>query len=151
MIRRPPRSTLFPYTTLFRSRRLQERVNPIEARDPVVAGDSQGQSDCDENEGHAQRCDYSFDEDWDRRQFFMYALKSCHGTPALYQFRAVYTQKVEAGIGSVPTAMRSPRQSTFGCSQSGLLPESNVKITVDNPKYHRRILRLPPFRAGIPS
>src|SRR3712207_7517563 len=25
MIRRPPRSTLFPYTTLFRSRRLKER------------------------------------------------------------------------------------------------------------------------------
>src|SRR3712207_7591484 len=25
MIRRPPRSTLFPYTTLFRSRRLQQR------------------------------------------------------------------------------------------------------------------------------
>src|SRR2546426_8346311 len=25
MIRRPPRSTLFPYTTLFRSRRLHER------------------------------------------------------------------------------------------------------------------------------
>src|SRR2546430_11305332 len=26
MIRRPPRSTLFPYTTLFRSERLSERV-----------------------------------------------------------------------------------------------------------------------------
>src|SRR3712207_8099884 len=26
MIRRPPRSTLFPYTTLFRSRREQDRV-----------------------------------------------------------------------------------------------------------------------------
>src|SRR5256885_11312348 len=26
MIRRPPRSTLFPYTTLFRSRRLESRV-----------------------------------------------------------------------------------------------------------------------------
>src|SRR2546422_7560892 len=26
MIRRPPRSTLFPYTTLFRSRRLDERL-----------------------------------------------------------------------------------------------------------------------------
>src|SRR3712207_8114000 len=26
MIRRPPRSTLFPYTTLFRSRRLQRHV-----------------------------------------------------------------------------------------------------------------------------
>src|SRR3712207_8932483 len=27
MIRRPPRSTLFPYTTLFRSRRSQDRVS----------------------------------------------------------------------------------------------------------------------------
>src|SRR3712207_7622927 len=26
MIRRPPRSTLFPYTTLFRSRRLPDRI-----------------------------------------------------------------------------------------------------------------------------
>src|SRR5690348_18103596 len=28
MIRRPPRSTLFPYTTLFRSRQRQERFRP---------------------------------------------------------------------------------------------------------------------------
>src|SRR2546430_3625010 len=28
MIRRPPRSTLFPYTTLFRSRRLREAAVP---------------------------------------------------------------------------------------------------------------------------
>src|SRR3712207_8993261 len=27
MIRRPPRSTLFPYTTLFRSRRISERLS----------------------------------------------------------------------------------------------------------------------------
>src|SRR3712207_7522786 len=33
MIRRPPRSTLFPYTTLFRS---FERLQPAEARDAVV-------------------------------------------------------------------------------------------------------------------
>src|SRR5258707_9486548 len=33
MIRRPPRSTLFPYTTLFRSSR---RVGPHMAADPVV-------------------------------------------------------------------------------------------------------------------
>src|SRR2546426_6061093 len=29
MIRRPPRSTLFPYTTLFRSRRLDARVDLV--------------------------------------------------------------------------------------------------------------------------
>src|SRR3712207_8747048 len=36
MIRRPPRSTLFPYTTLFRSR--QQRVAPLHAE----AGDGVG-------------------------------------------------------------------------------------------------------------
>src|SRR3712207_9245054 len=29
MIRRPPRSTLFPYTTLFRSQRLKEKVDTL--------------------------------------------------------------------------------------------------------------------------
>src|SRR5688572_31779787 len=29
MIRRPPRSTLFPYTTLFRSRQERERAQPL--------------------------------------------------------------------------------------------------------------------------
>src|SRR5438477_4593236 len=32
MIRRPPRSTLFPYTTLFRSRRSEPPVTPAESR-----------------------------------------------------------------------------------------------------------------------
>src|SRR5438034_8459219 len=31
MIRRPPRSTLFPYTTLFRSRRVINVANPCES------------------------------------------------------------------------------------------------------------------------
>src|SRR2546426_5812421 len=31
MIRRPPRSTLFPYTTLFRSARKRRRVQPLVA------------------------------------------------------------------------------------------------------------------------
>src|SRR5260221_9061885 len=37
MIRRPPRSTLFPYTTLFRSRLIAEReiVGAVEPLDPV--------------------------------------------------------------------------------------------------------------------
>src|SRR3712207_9223593 len=36
MIRRPPRSTLFPYTTLFRSRRRMQRVSqdPMASLDP---------------------------------------------------------------------------------------------------------------------
>src|SRR3712207_7902823 len=36
MIRRPPRSTLFPYTTLFRSARRRDRGRRVE-RDPAVA------------------------------------------------------------------------------------------------------------------
>src|SRR2546430_5585275 len=39
MIRRPPRSTLFPYTTLFRSRMIYEEVLP---RLPVPALDCHG-------------------------------------------------------------------------------------------------------------
>src|SRR5439155_26642350 len=35
MIRRPPRSTLFPYTTLFRSPHRRARGGPWEARDAV--------------------------------------------------------------------------------------------------------------------
>src|SRR2546425_8650443 len=34
MIRRPPRSTLFPYTTLFRSRLAQQRLRQL--RDPAA-------------------------------------------------------------------------------------------------------------------
>src|SRR2546430_6649776 len=48
MIRRPPRSTLFPYTTLFRSIRLIRRVgeDPKGRRDPQDAdGDEHCRSD----------------------------------------------------------------------------------------------------------
>src|SRR2546430_8277778 len=38
MIRRPPRSTLFPYTTLFRSARLPPFGERDQRRRPVVAG-----------------------------------------------------------------------------------------------------------------
>src|SRR5688572_31607406 len=37
MIRRPPRSTLFPYTTLFRSRALEVAQNAVRTRDDVLA------------------------------------------------------------------------------------------------------------------
>src|SRR3712207_8294338 len=37
MIRRPPRSTLFPYTTLFRSWVLQRRVDPLSPSSPAVS------------------------------------------------------------------------------------------------------------------
>src|SRR2546430_8488897 len=39
MIRRPPRSTLFPYTTLFRSGRDHRRASVARARRAAVAGD----------------------------------------------------------------------------------------------------------------
>src|SRR3989449_10948004 len=39
MIRRPPRSTLFPYTTLFRSRNVAEALGLVQVADSgVVAG-----------------------------------------------------------------------------------------------------------------
>src|SRR3712207_8814002 len=38
MIRRPPRSTLFPYTTLFRSRLLQERRAGVIDREHDLVG-----------------------------------------------------------------------------------------------------------------
>src|SRR3712207_9388098 len=40
MIRRPPRSTLFPYTTLFRSQRARAwaRSHPLEARESRLSG-----------------------------------------------------------------------------------------------------------------
>src|SRR5687767_15867028 len=41
MIRRPPRSTLFPYTTLFRSRRAMKRTTdhpPLVITQPVMEG-----------------------------------------------------------------------------------------------------------------
>src|SRR3712207_7411374 len=37
MIRRPPRSTLFPYTTLFRSQNKGMRIDLVYATDPVPA------------------------------------------------------------------------------------------------------------------
>src|SRR3712207_8901327 len=40
MIRRPPRSTLFPYTTLFRSRRRHLGVVDDPVRDAVLARDA---------------------------------------------------------------------------------------------------------------
>src|SRR5688572_32527096 len=36
MIRRPPRSTLFPYTTLFRSRELRDKADSIKHKIGVV-------------------------------------------------------------------------------------------------------------------
>src|SRR2546422_4536565 len=51
MIRRPPRSTLFPYTTLFRSQQVVDRepqesdLDPLAARDREDAGTGRAQED----------------------------------------------------------------------------------------------------------
>src|SRR3989454_8062748 len=45
MIRRPPRSTLFPYTTLFRSEAVEARVHDAEEKrrlEPLPEGDDEG-------------------------------------------------------------------------------------------------------------
>src|SRR5438270_6140874 len=38
MIRRPPRSTLFPYTTLFRSQEVRARIRRADAREQIADG-----------------------------------------------------------------------------------------------------------------
>src|SRR5437588_9496278 len=47
MIRRPPRSTLFPYTTLFRSRRRSERTcaQALEAARGIPESNGRGRTD----------------------------------------------------------------------------------------------------------
>src|SRR3712207_8354615 len=42
MIRRPPRSTLFPYTTLFRSAQPHDRPGRLRRGQPVLLGDRPG-------------------------------------------------------------------------------------------------------------
>src|SRR2546422_3941215 len=57
MIRRPPRSTLFPYTTLFRSR------SPFQGRDPIVRRRTLGALGM---EGSDQRAELGCARDRDR-------------------------------------------------------------------------------------
>src|SRR2546426_5991923 len=55
MIRRPPRSTLFPYTTLFRSQREEERDGDGSEEDPdgTERGDAAEDAEEAEQERHA--------------------------------------------------------------------------------------------------
>src|SRR5256885_2693293 len=56
MIRRPPRSTLFPYTTLFRSRRSRDPGRPEGVRSRALLRDERGRGvDGAEHEGR-DRC-----------------------------------------------------------------------------------------------
>src|SRR2546427_3114250 len=56
MIRRPPRSTLFPYTTLFRSARAAGRCHGEDAQVPVVglAGPRRDRKSTRLNSSHSQ-------------------------------------------------------------------------------------------------
>src|SRR3712207_7959921 len=53
MIRRPPRSTLFPYTTLFRSRQLERDRPRVELRRRGRAAEPQGQEQRQDGPSHA--------------------------------------------------------------------------------------------------
>src|SRR2546430_13314340 len=55
MIRRPPRSTLFPYTTLFRSDRAQARPAVGPADDGVLLADEAGDADAPCHRMHRRR------------------------------------------------------------------------------------------------
>src|SRR2546426_3615950 len=61
MIRRPPRSTLFPYTTLFRSRRPRRAVRQGELHDVL------GTEGRDQGAGRPERDDLAMVHDGDRK------------------------------------------------------------------------------------
>src|SRR3989442_4751713 len=52
MIRRPPRSTLFPYTTLFRSRHLHGSLVGFERHQRLLSGDGFARLDHDLDDRH---------------------------------------------------------------------------------------------------
>src|SRR3712207_8828481 len=58
MIRRPPRSTLFPYTTLFRSQGFEREDRGVgEVADPVEAGEGRHRGATADVEEGARRCE----------------------------------------------------------------------------------------------
>src|SRR3712207_8018061 len=54
MIRRPPRSTLFPYTTLFRSRRVDQRLLRGQGGEPIGDGVGADDGGADGGRGHGR-------------------------------------------------------------------------------------------------
>src|SRR2546428_1038500 len=54
MIRRPPRSTLFPYTTLFRSEVMEKYSSIAESRLRIVAGEADSPSRSEEHTSELQ-------------------------------------------------------------------------------------------------
>src|SRR2546427_8774549 len=63
MIRRPPRSTLFPYTTLFRSQRHDVGVDALVVHHDERRQDAQGQRD----DGDQRRAQVEQEEEADHR------------------------------------------------------------------------------------
>src|SRR3989338_1642465 len=59
MIRRPPRSTLFPYTTLFRSRGMHRPAPLRELRHPLLLNGVQGAEHDDRHRGPVQVIAYA--------------------------------------------------------------------------------------------
>src|SRR5687767_15415837 len=55
MIRRPPRSTLFPYTTLFRSRASPSPASPSRPQSAARVPRTVASADCETREPHRRR------------------------------------------------------------------------------------------------
>src|SRR5256885_9920661 len=66
MIRRPPRSTLFPYTTLFRSRLDQDGVQRLLEQRPTRLVIAHPDEQADEDRGHVLQ-DHALRHDGDRK------------------------------------------------------------------------------------
>src|SRR3989454_4386965 len=95
MIRRPPRSTLFPYTTLFRSRQLAEFLLPPGARDDFAdAGAEPHRADAQPVRGERVRGDEMFEPELGRVH-----------AQLLGDLIEVYLQR-EAGLGGPVPALR---------------------------------------------
>src|SRR2546429_5341831 len=93
MIRRPPRSTLFPYTTLFRSDRQRDLCENGTAADAVPAG---------------LRGDPAGDPKPDRKST---RLNSSHG----YISYAVFCLKKKNTASAMTTSLRTPGHESVVC------------------------------------
>src|SRR2546422_7004286 len=99
MIRRPPRSTLFPYTTLFRSDKVPARLVPGEQD-----GDAARERRVALEDGMVERAERLVEAGAQDRKSTR--LNSSHG----YISYAVFCLKKKKKI-ITPTSMRSPRNS----------------------------------------
>src|SRR5689334_24005618 len=100
MIRRPPRSTLFPYTTLFRSRRLTENA----ARAPA----GRALRDCVDTDAHGSAPPLLSDQDRKSTR-----LNSSHSSISY----AVFCLKKKTNTTTL-RAVSHPSTSTYHCSSS---------------------------------